>query len=57
MTGKKGRHYVDFYIKSQNKYIEVKSTWTNQTKKCVFQKQKAAKDLGLLYEVWIFDGK
>lgn len=57
VTGKKSRHYVDFYIKSQHRCIEVKSTWTNQAKNCVFEKQKAAKDLGLRYEVWIFDGK
>ena len=31
-TGKKRRHFVDFFIKSQNLCIEVKSTWTNQAK-------------------------
>ena len=55
--GKRHRHYVDFYITSQNKCIEVKSTWTNQGKNCVFEKQNAAKHLGLLYEVWVFDAK
>jgi hypothetical protein len=50
------RHYVDFYIKSQNRCIEVKSTFTNQEKNNVFEKQKAAKDLGFKYEIWIFDG-
>lgn len=54
-NGKKRRHYVDFYIKSQNKCIEVKSTWTKQSKNSVFEKQKAAKDLGYGYEIWIFD--
>jgi len=49
------RHYVDIYIKSQNRCIEVKSTWTNQEKNNVFEKQKAAKDLGLKYDIWIFD--
>lgn len=53
--GKKHRHYVDFYIKSQNRCIEVKSTFTNQSKNYVFEKQNAAKDLGLKYEVWIFN--
>jgi hypothetical protein len=52
---KKRRHYVDIYIKSQNRCIEVKSTWTNQEKNNVFEKQKAAKDLGLKYDIWIFD--
>jgi hypothetical protein len=53
--GKKRRHYVDFYIKSQNRCIEVKSTFTNQAKNNVFEKQTAAKNLGYLYEIWIFD--
>lgn len=52
---KKRRHYVDFYIKSQNRCVEVKSTFTNQEKNNVFEKQKAAKDLGLKYEIWIFN--
>ena len=54
-NGKRRRHYVDFYIKSQNRCIEVKSTFTNQEKNNVFEKQKAAKDLGFIYEIWIFD--
>ena len=54
-TQKRHRHYVDFYIKSQNRCIEVKSTFTNQEKNNVFEKQKAAKDLGLKYEIWIFN--
>lgn len=52
---KRRRHYVDFYIKSQNRCIEVKSTFTNQEKNNVFEKQKAAKDLGFKYEIWIFN--
>jgi len=54
-NGKKRRHYVDFYIKSQNRCVEVKSTFTNQEKNNVFEKQKAAKDLGLKYEIWILN--
>ena len=54
-TGKRRRHYVDFYIKSQNRCIEVKSNFTNQEKNNVFEKQKAAKNLGLKYEIWIFN--
>lgn len=53
-NSKKRRHYVDFYIKSQNKCIEVKSTWTNQEKNHVLEKQEAAKALGLNYEIWIY---
>jgi predicted AAA+ superfamily ATPase len=56
-NGKKHRHYVDFYIKSQNRCIEVKSAWTNQDKNNVFEKQTAAIDLGYKYDIWIFDNK
>lgn len=56
-NGQKCRHYVDFYVKTQNRCIEVKSLWTKQDKNCVFEKQQAAKDLGLRYEVWVFDRK
>jgi hypothetical protein len=54
-NGERMRHFVDFYIKSQNRCVEVKSTFTNQKKNHVFEKQKAAKDLDLKYEIWIFD--
>lgn len=57
-NGKKHRHYVDFYIKSQNRCVEVKSTWTiNQDKNNVFEKQTAAIDLGYKYDIWIFNNK
>lgn len=54
--GKKHRHYVDIFIPSENKCIEVKSTWTikNQESK-IFLKQKAAKELGYKYEIWVYD--
>jgi hypothetical protein len=54
-NNKKRRHYVDIYIKSQNRCIEVKSTWTNQEKNNVFEKQTSAHNLGLLYDIWIYD--
>jgi hypothetical protein len=54
-SNKKRRHYVDIYIKSQNRCIEVKSTWTNKEKNNVLEKQKAAHNLGLLYDIWIYD--
>jgi hypothetical protein len=54
-NNKKRRHYVDFYITSQNRCIEVKSTWTNQEKNNVLEKQKAAQALGFTYEIWIYD--
>jgi hypothetical protein len=57
-TTKKHRHFVDIFIKSQNKCIEVKSTWTAEKKKdCIFLKQQAAKKLGYEYEIWIYNGK
>ena len=57
-TGKKHRHYVDMFIPSQNRCIEVKSTWTAEKKKdCIFLKQNAAKELGYNYEIWVYDGK
>jgi len=53
--GHKHRHYVDIYIKSQNRCIEIKSTWTFQMAHChIFEKQDAAKQLGYDYEVWVF---
>jgi hypothetical protein len=57
-TGKKHRHYVDIYIKSQNKCIEVKSPWTLiKQKNIIFLKQTAAKELGYIYEIWVYDRK
>ena len=56
-TGKKRRHFVDFFIKTQQRCIEVKSTWTNQDKNNVLEKQQAAINLGYKYEIWIFDKK
>jgi len=53
-TGKLRRHFVDIYIKSQNRCIEVKSTWTNQEKNNVFEKKHSAINLGYNYEIWIF---
>jgi hypothetical protein len=55
---KKSRHYVDIYIKSQNKCIEVKSEWYfNKDKNKIFEKQKAGKELGYNYEIWVYDKK
>ena len=55
-NGKKHSHFVDIFIPSQNKCIEVKSTWTFQ-KQNVLLKQKAAKELGYKYEIWVYDKK
>jgi hypothetical protein len=54
----KHRHYVDIFISSQHRCIEVKSTWTATKKKdCIFLKQKAGKELGYKYEIWVYDRK
>lgn len=54
-TGIKRKHYVDIYIPSQNRCIEVKSTWTAEKKKdYIFTKQKSGKELGYEYEIWIY---
>jgi hypothetical protein len=55
-SGKKRRHFVDIFIPSQNRCIEVKSTWTFM-KEGVLCKQKAAKELGYKYEIWVYDKK
>lgn len=55
----KTRYYFpDIYIKSENKIIEVKSTWTYKCKSdFVQQKAEATKDAGYNYEIWIYDEK
>jgi hypothetical protein len=56
-NNKRHRHYVDIYIKSQNRCIEVKSSWTNQKKNNVLEKKNAAESLGYKYDLWIYDKK
>jgi hypothetical protein len=57
-AGKKHRHYVDIFIPSQNRMIEVKSTWTAEKGKgYIFLKQEAGKKAGYLYEIWVYNGK
>ena len=57
-NGNKHRHYVDIFIVSENKCIEVKSPWTMKYKKShIFEKQKGAKELGYKYEIWVYDNK
>jgi hypothetical protein len=51
------RYYVDIYIKSQNRCIEVKSNWTNQPKNYVLEKKESAESLGYKYDLWIYDRK
>jgi hypothetical protein len=57
-NGKKHRHFVDIYLPTINKCIEVKSTWTfKKQKDIVFLKQTKAKEIGYLYEIWVYDKK
>ena len=49
-------HYGDIFIPKQNRIIEVKSTWTFR-KPDVLLKQKAGKELGYNYEIWVYDKK
>ena len=56
--GKRHRYYVDIFIPSQNRCIEVKSTWTLEKKKhIVFIKQQAVKNAGYKCEIWIYNAK
>jgi hypothetical protein len=56
LEGNKHRHFVDIFISSQNKCIEIKSSWTVK-KENVFLKQKAGKELGYNYEIWVYNEK
>ena len=57
-NGKKHRHYVDIFIPSQNRCIEVKSTWTEKINiNNIFLKQNSGKELGYNYEIWVYDSK
>jgi hypothetical protein len=55
---KNHRHYVDIFIPTQNRCIEVKSIWTaNKNENNIFLKQQAGKELGYNYEIWIYNEK
>jgi len=52
------RYYVDIYIPSQNKCIEVKSIYTyKKDEDNNMLKQEAAKKMGYDFEFWIYDSK
>lgn len=53
---KRHRHYVDIFIPSQNRCIEVKSTWTiDQQQDNIFLKQIAGKEIGFAYEILVYN--
>ena len=57
-NGAKHRYFVDCFIKSQNRCIEAKSTWTAEKKQdCIYLKQQALKDAGYSCEIWIYNSK
>jgi hypothetical protein len=57
-TGKNHKHFVDIFIPSENKCIEVKSTWTIKLKnEIILLKQESAKTAGYKYEIWIYNAK
>ena len=57
-NSEKHRHYVDIFIPSQNRCIEVKSTWTAKLNNhTIFLKKEAAKKMGYKYEIWIYNTK
>jgi len=49
-------YFPDFYIKSENKIIEVKSEWTLQLYRAnIEEKGKATVSSGYSYEIWVYD--
>lgn len=56
--GKQHRYYPDIFIKSQNKFIEVKSPWIwNLNKNLNLQKIKAVQSYGFKIDVLLFNAK
>lgn len=56
--GDRHRYYTDIFIESQNRCIEVKSTYTfNIEKERIFCKHEAVKNAGFKSEIWVFDKK
>jgi len=58
INDKKKYYFPDIFIKSINTIIEVKSTWTYNSKiDNIHEKENATKMAGYNYEIWIFDRK
>lgn len=58
IDNKKHVYFPDFYIKSENKIIEVKSEWTVQLKRGnVEEKALATVKAGYRYEIWVYSDK
>ncbi len=57
-NNKKSRYFVDIFIPSLNKMIEVKSTWTIKSdKEKVYSKAKECLSKGYIYEIWVYSDK
>jgi hypothetical protein len=57
-NNEKHRYYVDIYIPSQNKCIEVKSLYTyNDNINTNLLKESAALKMGYKFEFWIYNNK
>jgi hypothetical protein len=56
--GVKHRHYVDIFIPTQNRCIEVKGEWFYIRDKHILElKKQEAKKLGYKYELWVYNKK
>ena len=52
------RHYVDIFIPTQNRCIDVNSEWTSKyVTSNIFLQEQAAKELGYKYEIWVYNKK
>lgn len=58
MNGKTHRYYIDIFIKSQNRGVEIKSNWTYESdQENVLLKRKAFIEAGYKCDIWVFDNK
>jgi hypothetical protein len=56
--GIKHRHYVDIFIPTQNRCIEVKGEWFYKRDKNILKlKKQEAENLGYKYELWVYNRK
>jgi len=51
----RGVHFADFFIQSEQKFVEVKSTWTAKFSN-VINKLLGANEEGYQYEIWVYSG-
>ena len=55
---KKHVYFPDFFIRSENKIIEIKSEWTIQLKRGnIEEKAQATVKAGYAYEIWVYNDK